>query len=339
MSRTFSRARRRLLGVAGVGVLGGVLGGAVAACATRSSGARSEAYPPIGRFATVDGVRMHYVDLGPSEAPAVVLIHGASGNLRDFTFRFADLLTPRYRVLAIDRPGFGHSERGAASAGSGASADAMHDPAAQARVMRGVVRAAGARRPIVVGHSWGASAALAWALDAPEETAAVVSLAGVSHPWSGSAGLLYDLGDSLLGGAVAATLSAVVSEERAKSIVESVFRPQSAPAGYADYVGVGLATRPETLRANARDVARLKPALVAQRARYPEMTTPVEILHGTADAIVPVRIHGARLAREAPAARLERLDGVGHMPHHVAADACVAAIDRAAARAGATDPR
>ncbi|MFN3614569.1 MAG: alpha/beta fold hydrolase, partial [Rubrimonas sp.] len=45
--------------------------------------AAADAAAPSGRFVTVDGLRIHYVDQG--EGTPVVLLHGASGNLRDFT--------------------------------------------------------------------------------------------------------------------------------------------------------------------------------------------------------------------------------------------------------------
>jgi pimeloyl-ACP methyl ester carboxylesterase len=61
---------------------------------------------------------------------------------------------------------------------------------------------------------------------------------------------------------------------------------------------------------------------------------PVEIVHGTADDVVPIHIHSEPLANQIPGAVLTRLDGIGHMPHHSAPEAVKAAIHRAAARAG-----
>ena len=45
------------------------------------------------------------------EGPDVVLIHGAFGSLRDFTFDLSDRLSERYRVIAFDRPGLGYTDR------------------------------------------------------------------------------------------------------------------------------------------------------------------------------------------------------------------------------------
>ena len=66
--------------------------------------------------------------------------------------------------------------------------------------------------------------------------------------------------------------------------------------------------------------------------RYRDLSLPVEMVHGTADTIVPVDIHANVLIDMLPNGNLPLLDGIGHMPHHADPEAVVAAIDRAAAR-------
>ena len=61
---------------------------------------------------------------------------------------------------------------------------------------------------------------------------------------------------------------------------------------------------------------------------------PIELIHGDADTTVPPHIHAQVFAAEVPSANLQMLPGVGHMPHHADPEATVAAIDRAASRAG-----
>ncbi len=84
----------------------------------------------------------------------MILIHGASGNTRDFTFDLAKRLDDRYRVIAFDRPGLGWSD----SAG-----DAGVSPLVQADILRAAADQLGVRNPIVVGHSYGGAVAMAWA--------------------------------------------------------------------------------------------------------------------------------------------------------------------------------
>ena len=88
------------------------------------------------------------------------------------------------------------------------------------------------------------------------------------------------------------------------------------------------------MRANARQVAGLRPHVVRMARAYGRLPMPVEAVHGDADTIVPFDIHAAPLEGQISGARVTPLPGIGHMPHHVALDAVVAAIDRATARAG-----
>jgi pimeloyl-ACP methyl ester carboxylesterase len=113
-------------------------------------------WPPEGDFLTIDGHRVHYVVMG--EGPDLVLIHGASGNTRDFTHALAGRLAARYRVIVMDRPGLGYTDR---IDPQGASL------AAQAGLLADAATRLGADRPIVFGHSYGGAVALAWALTGP----------------------------------------------------------------------------------------------------------------------------------------------------------------------------
>ena len=297
--------------------------------------ARAEARnPPEGRFVEVEGVSLHAVVLGEA-GPWVVLIHGASGNVRDWTFSFADDLARDYRVAIFDRPGLGYSGRADPSLG-GAFDTRAEAPADQARLLSAAAQALGVTDPIVVGHSYGGAVALAWALDHP--AAAVVLNAGVALPWPGGLDWTYDVVGHPLGGALLPPLaSALLSEGYLRANLQGVFAPDPVPDGYLERGGVMLATRAETIRANGRQVARLRPHVVEQSARYDEIAIPVEAVHGTADTIVPADIHAIPLSERHHGVRLTLVDGMGHMPHHTHPQVVRAAIDRAAGRAGLHD--
>lgn len=289
-------------------------------------------YPPIGQFVDVDGTRVHVWVRG--SGPDLVLLHGAGGNLRDFTFDLADRLSGRYRVIAFDRPGQGYTDR---LPGYGGAGDARGEsPLEQAALLQQAAARLDVRNPIVLGHSFGGAVALAWGLNQPDETAAIVLLGAVSNPWPGDLGLYYDVTGSALGGATAVPLiTALVPQSRVDSAVTGVFSPQSAPAGYAAYIGAPLTLRRASLRANGQQVRTLRPHIVEMSRRYrAALTMPVEIVHGTADTTVPLAVHSEPLARQLTNARLTRLPGIGHMPHHADPAATIAAIDRAAHRAG-----
>jgi pimeloyl-ACP methyl ester carboxylesterase len=306
-------------------------GGWVDTRAERREAAAEAAYPPEGEFVDVGGGRqVHAVVRG--SGPDLVLIHGASGNTRDFTLSFADRLTDRYRVIVFDRPGFGYTDRAAPQYG-GAFETRAESPAEQAAMLDKAAEVLGASRPIVLGHSYGGAVAMAWGLD--HDPAALVVVSGVSQPWPGGLGALYSVNASSVGGAtVVPLISAFAGPAQADRVLRVIFAPQPVPEGYKQDFGVGLSIRRESLRANARQISSLKPHVAEMSERYSSIDIPIEIVHGAADRIVPARIHSIPLSEQVESARLTLLDGIGHMPHHVAPDALVDAVDRAARRAG-----
>lgn len=291
--------------------------------------ARAEAaYPPEGRFVTVDGTRVHGVVMGRAagDAPDLVLIHGASGSTRDMTFSLAPRLAETYRVIVFDRPGLGYTDRiNRTGATITQQADLLQKAAAQL----------GAEKPVVLGHSYGGAVALAWAVTRPDHIAALVDVSGAAEPWEGGISFYYRLLSSpVLGPLVIPFLTAYVDDSRVEEAVREIFAPQDPPDGYVDYIGTGLTLRRHSLRANALQRANLLSEIEALHTRYGEISVPVEIVHGTADTTVPLSVHSVPLADQVPDAHLTRLEGIGHMPHHADEDAVVAAINRAARRAG-----
>lgn len=290
----------------------------------------AETYPPQGRLIEVDGVTVHAEVFG--NGPDLVLIHGASGSTRDMTFSLAGILADRYRVIVLDRPGLGWTER--PDGFGGAWNTAAESPRQQARLLARAVDELGGVKPLIVGHSFGGAVAMAWALERTD-LAGIVMLGAVSHPWPGDLYWQYPVNASALGGALfVPLLSAFAPEPYVDRIVASIFSPQPAPKGYVDHVGTALTLRRATLRANARQVNSLRPHVVEMHDHYPNLTLPIEIVHGDADTIVPLEIHSTPLAERVASAALTVLPGIGHMPHHVAQPEVIAAIDRAAARAG-----
>ncbi len=61
------------------------------------------------QYATVRGHHVFYRKAGPRDAPALVLLHGFPTSSRMFR-RLITLLADRYRVIAPDHIGFGHSD-------------------------------------------------------------------------------------------------------------------------------------------------------------------------------------------------------------------------------------
>jgi pimeloyl-ACP methyl ester carboxylesterase len=284
-------------------------------CATPLSG---RDYPPIGRFIDVDGVRLHYVDRG--EGVPVVLLHGNGATIEDFTTSgLVDVASRGHRVIAFDRPGFGHSER---------PRGRRWTPAAQAALLERAFARLAIERPVIVGHSWGALVALALAARARAELRGLVLMAGYYYPIRRiDLALAAPLALPIVGGALRTVLGPLIGRAAARHLIAAAFAPRSVPARFARGFPIALCLRSSALRAGAEETALMIPAAAALQKYYPRLAVPVTILAGAEDRLVQTGRHAARLRREIAGSRLHVFAGVGHMVHHAVPKHVVAAVD------------
>jgi pimeloyl-ACP methyl ester carboxylesterase len=282
------------------------------------------AHPPRGRFIEIGGFRQHVVELGEhsdarAATPPIVLLHGAGANLEDMRLAIGERLAARRRVILVDRPGQGWSER------PGRQGNA---PAYQAAILRDLFDRLGIGRAVVAGHSWGGTLAATFALDHPDRVAGLVLLAPPTHPHLRLMTRLYAaLAMPFAGWLFAHTLMLPFAAAAFGSGVRAAFRPQVPPPKYLKRTGALLLLRPETFLANARDMAGLQAFLARQEARYGTLKAPTLIVTGDRDPVVPPPHHALALAAAVPSAKLIVLPGVGHMPHHAAPELIVAAVE------------
>lgn len=280
--------------------------------------------PVEGAYVPLEGGRIHAVMQG--QGPDLVLIHGANGNARDFTFDLADRMARDFRVIVFDRPGFGHSD----------AFGGLKSPMAQAQVLRGAAAELGVKSPIVLGHSYGGAVAMAWALQTPDDVAGLTLLAPAVYPWPGELGMWYQLSASWLGQNVVLPLVAGLAPRAAvDNSLEGVFAPNPVPDGYMAHLGYDLTLRASQLALNAKQVDSLKGYVEAMSPGYPALKMPIEIIHGDADTTVGLSFHSQRMADTLDNANLTVLPDVGHMPHHARPEDVAGAIRRTHARATA----
>jgi len=286
-------------------------------------------HPPTGQLVTLDGRSMHVDIQGPDDGTPIVLVHGASGSTRDLTLSLAPrLAADGYRVYTVDRPAMGYSDPASDAFGKAFSTKGAA-PKTQARFLKDRLDQLGVRDPILLGHSFGGSVVLAWALEYPDYASALVLVGSPSNPWEGGLGTLYDINSSFLGGGfVVPILSAFAPQGVIEDTIKVIFEPDPVPEGYIDYIGPRLSTRKQTMRANARQVNGLLPHITAMVPDYPQIAQPVEIIHGLADTIVPFSVHSEKLITQLPNATLTTIKGAGHMPQHTHQDQVIAAIKR-----------
>lgn len=290
---------------------------AIAAAANQLATWRAERrQPPIGGFLNADGVRLHYIDKG--DGPAVVLIHGAGAMIQDFSLSILHRLTRHHRVIVFDRPGYGYSER---------PRDRRWTPEAQARAIRAGVRQLGLERPLIVGHSYGASVALSYAMHFPAEIRGIVLVSGYYFPTFRPAISAFGaLATPVVGDLLRYTLAPVISRAATPEVLARLFAPNPVPPLFVENFPFDLACRPSQIRAAADDVAGLRPWARRMRHIYPAIKPEPVILTGMVDQIVDPNGHSTRLHRAIPGSVLRVIPGVGHMLHHVRPDLVLQAV-------------
>jgi len=276
--------------------------------------------PPQGRFIDVDGVRLHYVERG--EGIPLVLFHGNGSMIQDFeSSGLIDLAAANYRVIAFDRPGFGHSLRPRHIAWT---------PAAQADLFKKALDRLGVAQAIVLGHSWGASVAVALAIRHPSFVQALVLASGYYFPTpraDGPASLVSAM--PVLGDIISYTFSPTAARIMWPAILRKLFGPERVPKKFAGFPKE-LAVRPSQMRAAAAEAAMMIPAAFAGAKTYGELEMPAIILAGEEDRLIDIE-QSARLHRHIKGSTLHRISGAGHMIQQSATSDLMAAIDQAAA--------
>src|SRR2546422_5745359 len=129
------------------------------------------------RTVAIDGVNIHYV-CGGSGSP-LVLVHGLGSSAAvEFYFNL-EPLAANHRVLAIDLPGFGHSDKPVLE----------YTIELFVKAVRDVIASEELERAAVMGVSMGGRVALGLALESPElvERLVLVDAVGVGPPRRGLA--------------------------------------------------------------------------------------------------------------------------------------------------------
>lgn len=275
--------------------------------------------PPRGRFIDVDGVRLHYVDRGTG--PVVVLLHGNNVSSEDFQASgLIEGLAQHYRVLAFDRPGFGHSRR---------PRDRLWTPAAQAKAIQLALEALAIKEPVVVAHSMGTQVALAMALAHPTCASRLVLMGGYYYPSLRVDVLLTaPVALPLVGDAMRYTVTALSARAFLPVTVKGMFSPQPVPSEFFPVLSREMLLRPLQLRANAEDAAFMVPAAKSMHEQYKTLQhLPITLIAGDADKVVDPQTNSVRLHEELPQSQLWVVEGAGHMVHYADPEAVIAAVD------------
>jgi pimeloyl-ACP methyl ester carboxylesterase len=258
--------------------------------------------PAEGQRLEVAGVDFHYLDIGPRDAPAIVMIHGILSNWRVFTYALAPALARDHRVVVIDRPGWGYSRT-----------RARLDIAGQADAIAALIETLGLDKPLVVGHSMGGAVSLALALAHPDKMRGLALIAPYTQP-------IERPPEPFKGYAVpgplrmplAWTLAIPIAMRTGKAKTTEVFHPEPVPEDFALRGGGALAIRPAGFQSGCFEMGMAKGAMEAVAPRYRELGLPVSILYAHGDTLLDPELHGTDTAAAIPGAQIEIVEG-GHM--------------------------
>lgn len=254
------------------------------------------------RWVRVGDRSVNLVDLG--EGPAIVFVHGLAGSWQNWLENLPAFARD-HRVIALDLPGFGHSEMPAGPI----------TITRYAHLLDELLEQLGIPEAVVVGNSMGGFVALDLALHHPRRVARLVLVAAaglhVEHLRNDRAMALLRRLDRVITGANSwvATRSDQVSRRarlRRQLLRLAARHPEQLPAPLVS----------EQLKASG------KPGFVAAvealtsypiRDRLPEIACPTLIVWGDEDRMVPVG-DAARFARGIPGAQAIVYADTGHVP-------------------------
>lgn len=259
---------------------------------------------------------VHYVDHGgPLDAPLLVCVHGLGGSHANWS-AIAPLLTPSYRVLALDLAGFG------LTGGSPRSATVPGNRLLLHRFLAAVTD----QPSVLVGNSMGGLITALQAADEPQTVSALVLIDPALPP-------ALSMPDPLVVSTFAAfglpgpARRAVVGRRPPLTAAQAALRllrlvcadPAKIPREVIDQ-HICLARRrggvPNT-EADMLLAARSLAWILARRRRYAAMLQalrmPVMLIHGDRDRLIPIRA-ARQVAAANPSWRFEVATGVGHVP-------------------------
>jgi pimeloyl-ACP methyl ester carboxylesterase len=253
--------------------------------------------------------RLHVRVTGPTEAPAVILIHGFGASLQTWD-AWAAGLSRTYRVLRFDLPGSGLS---------------LPDPAANytdartIELLLALLDRLGLQRASFIGHSIGGRIAWTFAATHPERADRLVL---VSPDGFASPGFEYGHAPKVPG------LLGLMRYVLPKPLLRMNLQP-----AYADpkFVSDALLDRYDDLiRAPGARQALLdrmrQTVLVDPRPLLAHIRAPTLLVWGERDAMIPFA-NSAEYLHAIPNARLVAIPAAGHLPQEEAAAVSLAAVE------------
>ncbi len=244
---------------------------------------------------TVDGLRIHYLEEG--RGPPVLLLHGWPTS----SYLYRQVITPiaaHNRVVAMDMPGFGRSDK---------PLDRRYSFRAYRERIDGFLDALGITETGLVVHDLGGPVGLYWAVQQLERITHLALLNTLVYPQPSWAVVAFGLACRIPGarGLMTSAWGLRKAMEVGMTTTPSAEVVQAVQAPFA----TGPARKALLKSALDLDLRKLK----AVQEKLPGYGGPLRCIYGTGDRILPdVAKTMARVKRDCPQAEVTALDGCGH---------------------------
>ncbi len=255
--------------------------------------------PKNATYLQLEGTRVRYLDVG--QGPVVVLLHGFASSIENW-ITVIPRLKENYRVIALDLKGFGWTDR----------PQGDYSPKAQAQLIRALLDERGVKKAAFVGHSWGTSVALAFALEYPDR----VSRLALYDAWVYDEQLPSFFHVSKAKGLGEFLFAAFYDQRPDERITQAFYNPDSVPEALVEDVERAL-ERPGTKAAALEAVRGMNYLELAPR--YAQVKQPTLLLWGRDDVVTALPM-GERLLRQLPQSELKVYPKCGHFPMLEAAE-------------------
>jgi pimeloyl-ACP methyl ester carboxylesterase len=254
------------------------------------------------RHILIGGLRVHYVQAG--EGPAVLLLHGVGTSLVTWNRNIGPLAAAGFRVLALDLPGHGDSDK---------PRHLSYDPVAGAILIQQFMAHLGLERLSLVGNSAGGLIVSLFALKYPERVERLVLVAsgglGRNLPWFLRIASLPMVGELLyhphldrhyyIAGRVFHQRPPFLSE-----VLPEMLRVRTLPG--AKHAAL------QAIRSSINLLGLRKQRYILQQLQ--QLPVPLMIVWGEQDKVLPVS-HARSVQQALPDSLVHIMPQCGHWPH------------------------
>ena len=250
---------------------------------------KQQVIPTVGKFVTVFGAKIHYVDVG--SGPSVILLHGLADDIGVWA-SVIPALAAKHRVIALDQLGFGDSDKPLLNYRVSTFVDFLDGFLNELKMER---------RISLVGNSLGGWVAADFALKHPDRVERLVlsDAAGyAAFPKSMNPRALSAL--------------RLASREDIRYLGPLTFHDKRF------YKDVDLAFKQRVAAGDGYTVSQILDSMIRGEDvldnRLAAINQPTLVVWGREDTLIPLSF-GERFNREIKASRLRVIDNCGHMPH------------------------